>query len=71
MVINEPRESNMRHRIITRRHIRDSQGRFTGIYRWDDEDSGIDIRGLGHIEYPKTFFSMQAAVLLLTYLAMS
>ena len=66
MVINEPRESNMRHRIITRRHIRDSQGRFTGRYRW-----GIDIRGLGYIEHPKSFFAMQAAVLLLTYLAMS
>jgi len=56
----------MRHRIITRRHIRDSQGRFTGRYRW-----GIDIRGLGYIEHPKSFFAMQAAVLLLTYLAMS
>ena len=51
----------MRHRIITRRHIRDSQGRFTGRYRW-----GIDIRGLGYIEHPKSFFAMQAAVLLLT-----
>ena len=66
MVINEPRESNMRHRIITRRHIRDSQGRFTGRYRW-----GINIIGLGYIEYPKSYCAMQAAVLLLTYLAMS
>jgi hypothetical protein len=61
----------MRHKVLTRRHIRDSRGRFTGIYRWDDEDSGIDIKGLGHIEYPKTFCAMQMCVLLLTYLIMS
>ena len=63
MMINEPRESNMRHKVLTRRHIRDNRGQFTGIYRWDDEDSGIDIRGLGHIEYPKTFAIMQLIVL--------
>ena len=58
MVINEPRESKMRHSIITRRHIRDAKGRFTGLYRW-----GVNIRGLGYIEYPKTFAIMQLIVL--------
>ena len=48
----------MRHHIITRRHIRDSQGRFTGRYRW-----GVNIRGLGYIEYPKTFAIIQLIVL--------
>ena len=56
----------MRHRIITRRHIRDSQGRFTGRYRW-----GINIIGLGYIEYPKSYCAMQLCILVLTYLAMS
>ncbi len=56
----------MRHKVLTRRHIRDSRGQFTGRYRW-----GIDIIGLGYIEYPKSYCAMQAAVLLLTYLAMS
>ena len=66
MVINETRESNMRHKVLTRRHIRDSRGQFTGRYRL-----GIDIIGMGYIEYPKSYCAMQLCILVLTYLAMS
>jgi len=38
---HEPRESNMRHRIIIRRAIRDDQGRFTGRYHSSFNMAGI------------------------------
>ena len=62
---NEPsdtRESNMQHKILIRRAIRDEAGRFTGLYR-----SSLNIPMIGIVTYPKTLACVQVLILIAVF----